>query len=74
MQTYEITFNEKTKKGKEIFDLLQQHKVQLKLKKSAKMTEKEFDAMLEESREQYKRGEFTRMMPNETFEDFLKRV
>jgi hypothetical protein len=59
MTTCEITFNEKTNAGKEIFAFLQQYKDHIKLKHPAKMTKKEFDAKIQKAREQYARGEYT---------------
>ena len=65
MTTYEITFNEKTDAGKNILAFLDENKKYVKVKNPAKMTEEEFDAMLEESREQYRQGKFTRVSPEE---------
>ena len=65
MTTYEITLNNKTKKDKEIFLFLQQHSVPVKLKENAKMTKEEFDAMIKESREQYARGEYFELKPED---------
>ena len=58
MTTYEITFNERTKIGKNFLVYLEQNKKYFKLHNPAKMTEDEFDAMLEDAREQYARGEY----------------
>ena len=74
METYEITLNENTKIGKEIFMFLQQHNVPIKLKEKTKMSKEEFDAMIEESRAQYARGEYHTMLPSESLDDFLDRI
>jgi hypothetical protein len=58
MTTCEITFNEKTKIGKNFLVFLQENKKHFKLKYPTKMTKEEFNAMLEEAREQYARGEY----------------
>ena len=59
MTTCEITFNEKSKVGKDLLAYLEENKKYVKLHNPAKMTEEEFDAMLEEAREQYRQGKFT---------------
>ena len=56
MTTYEITFNDLSPKGKSILNFLKENKV--KIKSSTKMTEEEFDAIIEESREQYRQGKY----------------
>jgi len=66
MITYQITFNEKTEFGKNLIELFQNNKRQIKVKeekvtKTKKdptlLTEEEFDAKIQEARVQYERGE-----------------
>ena len=59
MTTYEITFNEKTNVGKSLIAFLEQNKKYIKLKDPTEMTKEEFEAMLDESKKQYERGEYT---------------
>ena len=58
MTTYEITFNEKTKTGKNFLAFLEENKKYLKVNNPAKMTKEEFEAMIDESLAQYERGEY----------------
>ena len=89
MTTYQITFNEKTDFGKNLLVLFHNNKKQIKLKEEVKLkerakvkvkkdptllTKEEFDAKIQESREQYARGEYTSMLPGESIFDFLKRI
>lgn len=57
MQTYEITFNERTKVGKTLLAFLEENKKQIKVKDPTKMTKEEYMQMLQESTEQAERGE-----------------
>ena len=65
MTTYEITFNEKTNVGKSLIAFLEQNKKYIKLKDPTEMTKEEFEAMLDEAKEQARRGEVTRINPEE---------
>ena len=65
MATYEITLNNKTKKGKEVFLFLQQHNVPIKPKDPTKMTEEEFYAKIQRAEEQYERGEVFELNPED---------
>ena len=58
MTTYEVTFNEKTAFGKNFLAFLVANKKYVKVKNPTEMTEEEFDAMIEESREQYRQGKY----------------
>ena len=40
----------------------------------AQMSEEAFYARVKEAEEEYKRGEYFEMLPDESLEDFLKRV
>ena len=57
MVTYEITFNERSAKGKEILAFLKENKVEIK--DPTKMTKEEFEAKCARGREQFERGECT---------------
>jgi hypothetical protein len=70
MTTYEITFNEKTKIGKNFLVFLQENKKFFKLKKTSKMTQEEFYAKIDKSIEQDRRGESFEVKP-EDFKKFL---
>ena len=59
MTTYEITFNERTKIGKNFLDFIQENKKYFKIKDPTEMTREEFDAKCARAREQYERGEYT---------------
>jgi hypothetical protein len=61
MTTYEITFNEKTKVGKDVLAFLEQNKKYVKLKDPTEMTKEEFYAKIQRGREQFERGECTRV-------------
>ena len=71
MTTYEITFNEKTDAGKNILAFLDENKKYVKVKNPAKMTKEEFNAMLEESREQYRQGKYKTI---DDIDDFLQNL
>jgi hypothetical protein len=58
MTTKEITFNERTKTGKNFLMFLQENKKHFKVKDPIKMTEEEFEAKIQRSKEQYERGEY----------------
>ena len=65
MTTYEVTFNEKTAFGKNLLAFLVANKKYVKVKDPTEMTREEFDAMLEESRAQYARGEYFELKPED---------
>ena len=65
MTTYEITFNERSKVGKYLLAFLSENKKYIKLNNPAKMTEEEFEAKIQKSKEQYLRGEYTEVLPGE---------
>ena len=58
MTTYEITFNEKTTFGKNLIAFFLENKKRVKLKDPTLLTEEEFDAKIQEAREQFARGEY----------------
>ena len=74
MTTYEITFNEKTTFGKNLLSFFEENKKNVKVKYPTLMTKKEFEAKCARGVAQFERGECTKMLPNETFDDFLKRI
>jgi hypothetical protein len=61
MTTYEITFNEMSETGKFLIDFLNKNKESFVINDQYKMTKEEFDAKCDEARQQWKRGEFTRV-------------
>ena len=74
MITYQITFNEKTEFGKNLIELFQNNKRQIKVKeekvtKTKKdptlLTEEDFYAMIDESLAQYERGEYFELKPED---------
>ena len=69
MTTYEITFNEKTKTGKNFLTFLEENKKYVKVNNPAKMTKEEFEAKIKRAEEQYARGEYTEVLPG-GFEKF----
>jgi len=73
MTTYEITFNEKTAVGKDLLMFLEQNKKYVKVNAFANMSEEEFDAKIQRAREQYARGEYTRVLPGE-LNNFLEEL
>ena len=73
MTTYEITFNERSKVGKNLLAFLEDNKKYVKFNDPTKMTKKEFYARIKEAEEQYERGEYHKMLPGEDLFDYLKR-
>jgi hypothetical protein len=71
MRTYEITFNEKTKVGKDVLAFLEQNKKYVKLKDPTEMTKEEFHAKIKRAEEQYERGEYTEVEDVRKFLDEL---
>jgi predicted RNase H-like nuclease (RuvC/YqgF family) len=71
MTTYEITFNERTKIGKDILAFLEQNKKYVKLKDPTKMTKEEYEAKIARGIAQYERGECTVYNNREEFEKLL---
>ena len=61
MTTYEITFNEKSAFGKNLLAFLEQNKKYVKVNDPTKMTKEEFDDMLAEAEEEWKRGAVIRV-------------
>ena len=59
MTTYEVTFNEKSKVGKDLLSFFEQNKKQIKVNDPTLMTKEEFEAEIEESYQEYLRGEYT---------------
>ena len=74
MTTLQITFNEKTEFGKNLLALLELNKKLVKLKYPTKLSEEEFDAKIQEARDQYARGEYKTLLPGESIFDFLNRI
>ena len=59
MTTYEITFNEHTDFGKNLLAFFEENKKYVKVNDNTKMKKEEFCSMLDEAREQIKRGEYS---------------
>jgi hypothetical protein len=74
MQTYEITFNENTDIGREIFAFLRQYKNYVKLKEPTKLSKEEFDAKILRAREQYARGEYTEVGPDDDIVKYIEEL
>jgi len=89
MTTYQITFNEKTDFGKNLLVLFQNNKRQLKVKEEVKikerakekvkkdptlLTKEKFYAEIDEAIAQYKRGEYTRITPEDDLKKFLEEL
>ena len=70
MTTYEITFNEKTKTGKNFLTFLEENKKYVKVNNPAKMTKEEFYAKILIAYQQCKQGKSIRVEPKD-FEKFL---